>query len=228
MKARAPHRPFLIHVIAALGEQIRAVNAAPGPYTTGFSALERGDLSAEMREALTTPPPDLAPFAQAFARLADRIGHGRRLRADIAAAAEIQRAPPPTFEQHATDPFVVFGAIEPARQVGGDVFDIVRLDEGRLLLAVGDVCGKGIPASLVMCVVLTALQIAARTELGLEDTVAKTDDEAVSSNATSMSPRCSAPRSICARDGRGMPIAVISPPRMSAAGRCDDWTAWRR
>jgi phosphoserine phosphatase RsbU/P len=42
------------------------------------------------------------------------------------------------------------GAWQPARTVGGDYFDVVRLDEDRLGICVGDVAGKGLTASLLM------------------------------------------------------------------------------
>jgi serine phosphatase RsbU (regulator of sigma subunit)/predicted ester cyclase len=38
----------------------------------------------------------------------------------------------------------------PAREVGGDVFDFIELEDGRLGLVVGDATGKGVPAALVM------------------------------------------------------------------------------
>ena len=42
------------------------------------------------------------------------------------------------------------GFNKPARDVGGDFFDIVSLDERRVFVSVGDVVGKGVPAALLM------------------------------------------------------------------------------
>lgn len=44
----------------------------------------------------------------------------------------------------------VAGAWQPARTVGGDYFDVIRLDDKRLGLCIGDVAGKGITAALLM------------------------------------------------------------------------------
>jgi len=64
-------------------------------------------------------------------------------------AREIQRALlPKTLPQ--LPGIQLAGAWQPARVVGGDYFDVVRLDSKRLGLCVGDVAGKGISAALLM------------------------------------------------------------------------------
>jgi serine phosphatase RsbU (regulator of sigma subunit)/anti-sigma regulatory factor (Ser/Thr protein kinase) len=50
---------------------------------------------------------------------------------------------------------------QPARTVGGDFYDFVRLQEGRLMIAIGDVTDKGVPAALVMASTRTILRAAA-------------------------------------------------------------------
>ncbi|HEY0756871.1 MAG TPA: SpoIIE family protein phosphatase [Ktedonobacteraceae bacterium] len=51
---------------------------------------------------------------------------------------------------------------QPAREVGGDFYDFIALEDGLLGLVIGDVTGKGVPAALVMATVLTMLRSAAR------------------------------------------------------------------
>jgi phosphoserine phosphatase RsbU/P len=58
--------------------------------------------------------------------------------------------------------FDVHAVIEPARHVGGDLFEALRVSEDRMVLAVGDVCGKGITAALFMAVAVTLLRTLAR------------------------------------------------------------------
>src|ERR671913_2569622 len=50
----------------------------------------------------------------------------------------------------------------PAREVGGDFYDFLELQDGRLGLVVGDVSGKGVPAALVMAITRTMLHAAYR------------------------------------------------------------------
>jgi PAS domain S-box-containing protein len=51
---------------------------------------------------------------------------------------------------------------QPAREVGGDFYDFLELEDGRLGLVVGDVSGKGVPAALVMAITRTMLHAAYR------------------------------------------------------------------
>jgi PAS domain S-box-containing protein len=51
---------------------------------------------------------------------------------------------------------------QPAREVGGDFYDFLELEDSRLGLVVGDVSGKGVPAALVMAITRTMLHAAYR------------------------------------------------------------------
>jgi sigma-B regulation protein RsbU (phosphoserine phosphatase) len=48
---------------------------------------------------------------------------------------------------------------EQCNEVGGDLYDITRLTDGRILLLLGDVCGKGMPAALLMSNILASFRI---------------------------------------------------------------------
>ena len=57
-----------------------------------------------------------------------------------------------------TPQFEVHGRVIPAKEVGGDFYDIYRLEDGRLGVVIADVSGKGIPAALFMMVCRTLLK----------------------------------------------------------------------
>jgi serine phosphatase RsbU (regulator of sigma subunit)/HAMP domain-containing protein len=52
----------------------------------------------------------------------------------------------------------LFATLEPAREVGGDLYDFALLDESRLVFYIGDVSDKGVPASLVMAMTMTLMK----------------------------------------------------------------------
>ena len=76
----------------------------------------------------------------------------------VQALPRVKLAMLPTETVHAVGA-EVHGLTRPANTVGGDFFDIERLDDGRLLVAVGDVAGKGSPAALLMALLLAMLRV---------------------------------------------------------------------
>lgn len=60
--------------------------------------------------------------------------------------------PPPSAKFYADPRFSLQAQIETAKSVGGDLYDFFKLDRDRLFFLVGDVAGKGLPASIFMAV----------------------------------------------------------------------------
>jgi serine phosphatase RsbU (regulator of sigma subunit) len=85
--------------------------------------------------------------------VADRLS----LKGDLEIARDIQLAMLPRGVKTAGDAGVS-GVTRPANTVGGDFYDILPLKDGRLVLAVGDVAGKGSPAALLMALFLATLR----------------------------------------------------------------------
>lgn len=75
-----------------------------------------------------------------------------RISGELAAASEIQLGMLlPREELHRISPDVdVDAVLQPAKTVGGDLYDAFPFDDGRVCFLVGDVTGKGVPASLFM------------------------------------------------------------------------------
>jgi phosphoserine phosphatase RsbU/P len=84
----------------------------------------------------------------------------RMLRRDLAQAADIQGRSLPG-EAPAVDGHDVAGFNVPCRTVGGDYYGFYPYSDGRLGLALGDVSGKGMPASLMMMALHARLQVLA-------------------------------------------------------------------
>jgi phosphoserine phosphatase RsbU/P len=67
----------------------------------------------------------------------------------------------------------LYGMSLPSRHVGGDYFDYIKLSDTRVLIAIADVSGKGMPASLLMANVQATLRVLAPLELPLVDMIRK-------------------------------------------------------
>ncbi len=71
--------------------------------------------------------------------------------------------------------FDIWGLTIPSRYVGGDYFDFIKINEGKYLIIIADVSGKGIPASLIMSNLQAILNILAVTVDSLLEIVDKTN-----------------------------------------------------
>jgi len=85
----------------------------------------------------------------------------RQLDVDLSVARDIQQLLVPN-EVPRTEGIDLALRYIPAQQVGGDLVDVFALDDGRLGVAVADVSGKGVPASIMMAICRTHLRSFAR------------------------------------------------------------------
>lgn len=74
----------------------------------------------------------------------------------------------------------------PAKEVGGDLYDAIDLGDGRILAAVGDVSGKGMPASLFMMRSLTLLRSLANAGGAAQDLLPTLNRLLCEANETNM------------------------------------------
>jgi phosphoserine phosphatase RsbU/P len=88
-----------------------------------------------------------------FVEVADRLS----LKDDLEIAREIQQAMLPQSTYRGTQ-VEIHGQTRPANTVGGDFYDIQPLSDGRIVVALGDVAGKGSPAALLMALLLAMLR----------------------------------------------------------------------
>ena len=107
---------------------------------------------------------------------------------DLRIAREIQTGllPADIAAQIQGTPLDVYAVMEPAHHVGGDLYEVLRLGPDRVLVAVGDVSGKGIPAALFMAVAMTLLRSLARQGHPPEVILRQLNDELLQQNPRGM------------------------------------------
>jgi phosphoserine phosphatase RsbU/P len=111
-----------------------------------------------------------------------------QLAADLRVAREIQMGMIPQEFSALERSFQVelASALEPAREVGGDLFGAFATDSGHLVLVMGDVSGKGIPASLFMVRTGTLVRLLARQVPEPQQILQALNDELASDNPSGM------------------------------------------
>jgi sigma-B regulation protein RsbU (phosphoserine phosphatase) len=149
------------------------------------------DGKSELLQLAARSHDEIGGLAQAFtnmaARLEDYIENLRvttaakeRIESELNIAHDIQMS----FLKKVFPPFPtrqdvdLFADIDPAKEVGGDLYDFFFLDDDRLFFHVGDVSGKGVPASLFMAVTITLMKRIAQELSGDPDQIlAHVNDE---------------------------------------------------
>jgi len=116
--------------------------------TIDLESTEQGYFTEQHEEMVSTLAAHMAT-ALVNARLHQRVLRDeQRLERELGTAREIQHGLLPT--ELPVIPGVEIGAsYRPARELGGDFYDLLRYADGRLAIAVGDVAGKATPAALL-------------------------------------------------------------------------------
>ncbi len=96
----------------------------------------------------------------------------KRLDHDLEIARDIQRILLPA-EAPVINGFEISGLNIPARQVSGDYFDYIDIDDERLGVAIADVSGKGVPASIIMAICRSVLRSQAANNASPADVLQK-------------------------------------------------------
>jgi phosphoserine phosphatase RsbU/P len=97
------------------------------------------------------------------AKMVEAYLQGQMLKQSLQLAREIQMGlVPKEFPAFPQIPKIdIFASLEPAQDVGGDLYDYFLLDGNRICFIIGDVSDKGVPAALFMAMVRTAFRMAA-------------------------------------------------------------------
>ena len=131
----------------------RSITGAVHELFIGTGRVQQGDFTHRIRVRTRDQLGDLAEsFNSMTASVRDllqQVGEKKRLEEELRIAHQVQMSllPRDTVTVPGLD---VSGACIPAREVGGDYYDVIRLGERRLGVLVADVSGKGTPAAFYM------------------------------------------------------------------------------
>jgi phosphoserine phosphatase RsbU/P len=140
-----------------------SVMAAPlsyGKQDLGVVAVANGPLGAPFSQGdfvVFKSIAEQSAFALYNAIIYSMANEKKRLDHDLEIARDIQRILLPA-EAPTINGFQISGLSVPARQVSGDYFDYIEVDNERLGVAIADVSGKGVPASLIMAICRSVLR----------------------------------------------------------------------
>jgi sigma-B regulation protein RsbU (phosphoserine phosphatase) len=134
----------------------RSMTSAVGELYRATEHVNRGDLSHRIqirgRDQMAALEGSFNSMTGSLAKLIDEQKEKQRLENELSIAYEVQEL---LFPREVTDlpSLEVHGVCLPARTVSGDYYDFIPLGTDRMMLAVGDISGKGISAALLMATV---------------------------------------------------------------------------
>ena len=149
-----------------VSQNVRTLMAVPLQTDTQVLGLIYIDLAHPFREFtiddlnLLTVMANVAAIRIERERFAEIENARRRLANELEQAAEIQRQFLPR-EIPQIPGLELAGYNAPCRTVGGDYYDFVSYPDGQVAIVVGDVCGKGMPAALLMMTLQARFQVLA-------------------------------------------------------------------
>src|SRR6266436_362874 len=139
---------------------VMAASLSYGKQDLGVLAVANGPMGAPFSQGdfiVFKSIAEQSAFALYNAIIYSMANEKKRLDHDLEIARDIQRILLPA-EAPAINGFQISGISVPARQVSGDYFDYIQVDQDRLGVAIADVSGKGVPASLIMAICRSVLR----------------------------------------------------------------------
>jgi anti-anti-sigma factor len=147
--------------------------------TDGVRAIGEGSLDDEIK---IEGPKEIGEIARAFNEITAKFREAQknvveqeRLQKEMQVAQEIQHTLLPKRVPEVGG-YDIASYYKAAKEVGGDYYDFVRVDDDTLGVVVADVSGKGVPGSLVMTMIRTALRMEARGNYSAAEVMARMND----------------------------------------------------
>jgi len=151
---------FIAHSIT---KPLRAFSKAAGEIGSGnldveLPSVRTGDEVGRLANAFQHMKVSLKDY---IAKLTDTTAAKERIESELKIAHDIQMSIlPKIFPPFPDKPdtFDLYAVIKPAKEVGGDFYDFFYIDDSHFCFVIGDVSGKGVPASLFMAVTKTLIK----------------------------------------------------------------------
>jgi phosphoserine phosphatase RsbU/P len=133
------------------------------------SPIAEGRFTEDHLKVLTTLA-SVAAIRVENARLVEARLERERLERELALASEIQQRFQPAAPPH-VDGYELQGISFPCYEIGGDYYDFIEREDGRLVIALGDVSGKGTAAALLMSSLHAAIHAQSASHDSLVETI---------------------------------------------------------
>ena len=180
---------FFIHIIKRELNPLQrlaheAENIASGHFDASLPNFQRIDEIGQLSHSFVNMQQSLVKYID---KLKDTTAQKASIERDLLVASAIQMGMLPkkfpTFPER--DDVQLYASLTPAKEVGGDLFDFYFRDD-KLFFCIGDVSGKGVPASLFMAVTRSVFRTVSARESMPDRIMASLNETIVDMNETNM------------------------------------------
>ena len=154
---------------------------AKGNFDVNLPELKNDDEVKRLRDSFEYMQKSLKDYMN---ELRATTSAKEKYESELNIANKIQMAMLPT-NFPVNDKVGLHAMVHPAKEVGGDLYDFF-IKDGSLYFAVGDVSGKGIPASLFMAITRASFNFIAKMGLPMNEVVSKMNNAMAEGNTTGM------------------------------------------
>ena len=158
-----------------------AIKIANGDFNTALPEINTGDEVQQLRDSFDFMEKSLTSYIE---NLKETTAANERLESELDIASKIQMALLSRDFPH-LDNLDLHALMQPAKQVGGDLYDFY-IKDNCLYFAVGDVSGKGLPASMFMAITKALYRYISNMGLELDDVITKLNDAISENNESGM------------------------------------------
>ena len=170
------------HVIRKMTKPITqlsdsALNMAKGNFKAQLPEIKSEDEMLTLHDSFVFLQNSIADYIE---ELKATTSANERMESELNVARNIQMG-----MLHRDFPPMLHALLIPAKEVGGDLYDYI-LKDGSLYFAIGDVSGKGVPASLMMAITSASLRFVSGLNLPLNQTLERINNGVSESNSHGM------------------------------------------
>lgn len=158
-----------------------AIKIANGDFDTALPEINTGDEVQQLRDSFDFMERSLAAYVE---NLKETTAANERLESEINIASKIQMALLSRDFPHLYN-LDLHALMQPAKQVGGDLYDFY-IKDNCLYFAVGDVSGKGLPASMFMAITKSLYRYISNMGLELNEVITRLNDTISEGNESGM------------------------------------------
>ncbi|RJR31238.1 MAG: HAMP domain-containing protein [Desulfobacteraceae bacterium] len=172
---------MIFWISGSITRPLRALSRSAGQMATGdleipIPDVKTGDEVAALASSFNSMKTSLKQY---ISDLKETTAAKERIESELKIAHDIQMSILPKIFPPYPDrtEFDVLAVMKPAKEVGGDLYDFFFMDDQHFCFTIGDVSGKGVPASLFMAVTKTLIKTKATQGLSAENVLSRVNQD---------------------------------------------------